>query len=214
MPKGIYKHDPEHTKASLDRLQAINKAYSDEIKGYKAFALDRRNNRKYNALEISNAMRGIIQYVIECTETHKPATIAGMILASGTNKDFYYKAKAGEYDYILFDYIATNNIDVTQCNTNEYGLIVYEDSQNNEIILSTCSEVIEKCLLIIEDDLQQRTLNDKSMARTTGAIFNLKAVFNYNDKPEETKNVTNNTLIVNASPDQAAKAMQLLLKDK
>lgn len=210
MPKGHYKH----TQVNSNAIQAINKAYSNEIQGYKDFALDRRNKRRYNIIEISNAMRGIIDYIVECISESKPATIAGCILASGTNKSFYYAARAGEYDYITYEYIANNNIDVTQCNTNKHGLIVYEDSQNNEIILSPCSEIIEKCLLIIEDDLQQRTLNDKSMARTTGAIFNLKAVFNYNDKPEETKNVTNNTLIVNASPEQANKAMQLLLKDK
>lgn len=212
MPKGHYKHTKENTNTNA--IQAINTAYKQEIDGYKAFALDRRNKRKYNIVEISNAMRGIIAYVIECTETHKPATIAGMILASNTNKSFYYAARAGEYDYITYEYIATNSIDITKCNTNKHGLIVYEDSQNNEIILSPCSEIIEKCLLIIEDDLQQRTLNDKSMARTTGAIFNLKAVFNYNDKPEETVRTVNNTLIVNADPGQAAKAMQLLLKDK
>ena len=51
------------------------------------------------------------------------------------------------------------------------------------------------------------------MARTTGAIFNLKAVFNYNDKPETEARTVNNTLIVNTSADQAAEAMKLLCKD-
>lgn len=66
----------------------------------------------------------------------------------------------------------------------------------------------------MENDLQVRSLTDKSMARTTGAIFNLKAVFNYNDKPETEAKTVNNTLIVNANPDQTAKAMKLLLDNK
>ena len=65
----------------------------------------------------------------------------------------------------------------------------------------------------MESDLQRRSLTDKSMARTTGAIFNLKAVFNYNDKPEAEARTINNTLIVNTNADQAAEAMKLLIND-
>ena len=194
-------------------LPCVN-AYADTIKGYKEMAAGRRAMRKYNIVEISKAIQGMIAYVKECANRSEPATIAGLILASGTNKDFFYKAKAGQYDYITLEYIDLNAINEDTALTDQDGILYVIDSQNNKIILSLCSDVIEKCLLIMESDLQLRSLTDKSMARTTGAIFNLKAVFNYNDKPEETKNVTNNTLIVNASPDQAAKAMQLLLKDK
>ena len=211
MPKGIYKH----TKVNSSAIQALNKECNAQLQEYKTQALGHRYNRKYTIIELSQAIRGMIAYVKDCSATGTPATIAGLILATGYNRDFYYKAKQGNYDYITFEYMDTNGISLSDCLEDPDGLLFYEDKRLNDcLILSLISNVIEKCLLIMESDLQLRSLTDKSMARTTGAIFNLKAVFNYNDKPEETKNVTNNTLIVNANPDQAAKAMQLLLKDK
>lgn len=205
----------DHTgKTNTKAITAITNAYSEEISAYKDFALERRNNRRYNIAEITRAMNGILDYVAGCAESGKPATIAGMILASGTNKTFYYAARSGEYDYITEEYIRSNNIDLSSCDTNQYGLLVFEDPQKSEVLLSPSSEILEKCLLLMENDLQIRSLTDKSMARTTGAIFNLKAVFNYNDKPEAEVKTVNNTLIVNASPEQTSKAMQLLLNDK
>lgn len=215
MPKGIYKHDQALQAAAGARLADLSKEYKNELDGYRAKAAGMRNNRKYNINEISAAVFNIIGYIKECNNTGQPATIAGMILASGTNKDFYYKAKAGQYDYIVAEYIELNNIDLSQCETSPEGLLLYTDkSTGSVLVLSLCSDVIEKCLLLIENDLQIRTLTDKSMARTTGAIFNLKAVFNYNDKPETDVKTVNNTLIVNANPEQTAKAMQLLLDNK
>ena len=212
---GRYKHDPELNAASAARIQAVNQAYNNEIKGYKELAAERRKSRRYNIQEVTRALNGMVNYVVECANSQRPATVAGMILASGTNKDFYYKAKQGDYDYITTEYIVTNNIDPSMCQTDENGLLIYPDEQlNDRLILSMGSDVIEKCLLLMENDLQIRSLTDKSMARTTGAIFNLKAVFNYNDKPEAEVKTVNNTLIVNASPEQTSKAMQLLLKDK
>lgn len=212
MPKGKYDHKG---KTNTDVITAINTAYGNEITGYKERAAAYRQNRKYTLPEITRATYSIIDYIKECTNSNMPATIAGIILASGFSKRFFYTGRAGELDYITQEYIEQNNIDVSSLQRDPDGLLFYDDEQLNErLILSPISEILEKCLLLMENDLQVRSLTDKSMARTTGAIFNLKAVFNYNDKPEETKNVTNNTLIVNASPDQAAKAMQLLLKDK
>lgn len=209
MPKGIYKGNENK------KLTALNNAYSFELEEYRTRAAAYRANRKYNINEISKAAFNIIEYIKECNKSGTPATIAGIILASGTNKDFYYKAKSGQYDYITTEYIELNNIDPTECKTNEDGLLIYTDkSTDSQIVLSMISDVIEKCLLLMENDLQIRTLTDKSMARTTGAIFNLKAVFNYNDKPETEPKTVNNTLIVNANPEQTAKAMQLLLDNK
>lgn len=209
MPKGIYKGNENK------KLTALNNAYSFELEEYKSRAAAYRANRKYNINEISKAAFNIIDYVKECNNSGSPATIAGIILASGTNKDFYYKAKSGQYDYITTEYIEQNNIDISECVTDPDGLLIYTDKNTNSVVvLSMISEIIEKCLLLIENDLQIRSLTDKSMSRTTGAIFNLKAVFNYNDKPETETKTVNNTLIVNANPEQTAKAMQLLLDNK
>ena len=210
MPKGVYKHTKENTNS--DAIRALQAQYVTELQSYKALAAAHRQQRRYNIQEITRALSGVLEYVNQCQETGEPATISGMILSSGTNKDFYYKARAGEYDYITFEYIDLNNITPDQCQ--DINGITYYNSLEGQIMLSPASDVLEKCLLIIENDLQIRSLTDKSMARTTGAIFNLKAVFNYNDKPEIEAKTVNNTLIVNASPDQTAKAMQLLLDNK
>lgn len=206
----------DHTgKTNPSGIMALNEACNTQMQEYKKRALGHRWNRKYTISEISSAIRGMTSYVKESMKTGTPATVAGLILATGYNKDFYYKAKQGNYDYITFEYIDSNNISLSDCFTDQDGLLIYSDERlNDDLILSLCSDAIEKCLLIMENDLQQRSLTDKSMARTTGAIFNLKAVFNYNDKPEAEVKTVNNTLIVNASPEQTSKAMQLLLKDK
>ena len=211
MPKGKYDHKG---KSNINAIQDINNAYSNEISGYKARAAAYRNNRKYTPAEITRATYSILDYIKNCINTGQPATIAGIILNSGFSKRFYYTAKAGEIDYIQQEYIELNNIDLSKCETDPDGILFCVDPAGNKIVLSPISEILEKCLLLIENDLQVRSLTDKSMARTTGAIFNLKAVFNYNDKPEAEPKTVNNTLIVNASPDQTAKAMQLLLDNK
>ena len=210
--KNIGKYD-HHGKTNTKGLIETNNAYKAEIDGYKARAAAYRNNRKYTPIEMTRAVYAILDYIKSNLSAGQPATIAGIVLASGFSKRFYNMAKAGELDYIQQEYIELNNIDINTLECDPDGLLFYTDSQNNRIILSPISFVIEKILLMIENDLQIRTLTDKSMSRTTGAIFNLKAVFNYNDKPEDTKQVTNNTLILNTSPDQTAKAMQLLLNN-
>lgn len=212
MPKGVYKHTKEKTNTAA--ITAINDAYSNELSGYKARAAAYRNNRKYTPAEITRATYNILDYIKSCIESGQPATIAGIILHSGFSKAFFYRGRAGELDYITQEYIELNNIDLSQCRTDQDGLLIYTDNENNDIVLSPISEILEKCLLIMENDLQIRSLTDKSMSRTTGAIFNLKAVFNYNDKPETETKTVNNTLIVNANPEQTAKAMQLLLDNK
>ena len=211
MPKGVYKHTKENT--SSDAIQALQASYSQEIQGYKEIAAAHRRQRRYNIYEITRAINGILDYLQRCQDKGEPATISGMILNSGTNKDFYYKAKAGEYDYIAVEYIEQNSITPDQCIQAD-GLLFFDDPENGQIILSPCSDVLEKCLLIIENDLQVRSLTDSSMARTTGAIFNLKAVFNYNDKPEQDARTINNTLILNTDPGQAAQAMRLLMNNE
>ena len=211
MPKGKYDHKGKCNTTAMNELQNV---YSKELSGYKARAAAYRNNRKYTPIEITRATYSILDYIKNCIDSGQPATIAGMILASGFSKRFYYTAKQGEIDYIQQEYIELNNIDIKECETDPDGILFYTDSQNNKIVLSPISEILEKCLLLMENDLQIRSLTDKSMARTTGAIFNLKAVFNYNDKPETDVKTVNNTLIVNANPEQTAKAMQLLLDNK
>ena len=212
MPKGKYNHKGKsNTTAIIENA----KAYGAEIQSYKEYAAQRNKNRRYDIYEITRVINNIVDYITSCINSGRPATIAKIILYSGSNKDFFYKAKSGDYDYITEMYIAENDIDLSQCACNEYGLLIYTDKlTNDKIVLSHCSEVIEKCLLLIEDDLIIRSLTDKSMARTTGAIFNLKSVFNYNDKPETEPKSVHNTLIVNANAEQTAKAMQLLLDNK
>jgi len=189
-------------------------AYGNEIDTYKEYAAQRRKNRKYDIFEITKALEGITNYIEESITKGRPATISGMILASGCNKDFYYRLKNGDFDYIAVEYIIENNITETDLTTSADGLQWYIDkSTDNKIMLSPFSDVIEKCLLLIEDSLQVTTLTNKSMAITTGAIFNLKAVFNYNDKPEAEARTVNNTLIVNTDAKQAAEAMKLLCKN-
>jgi len=211
--QNIGKYDHKG-KCNTEGLIRTNNAYKAEIDGYKARAVAYRKNRKYTITELTSASYNILDYIKNCINSGTPATIAGMILNSGYNTDFYYKAKRAEYDYIIQEYIELNNIDLSECVTDPDGLLVYTDNQNKSFVLSPISQTIEKCLLLMENDLQIRSLTDKSMARTTGAIFNLKAVFNYNDKPETDVKTVNNTLIVNANPEQTAKAMKLLLDNK
>ena len=204
MPSGVYDHKGKCNTKALTELQ---KAYSSELKGYKELAAAIRN-RSHNINDISRAVFGMVQYIQECESKNEPAAIAGVILSSGLNRDAFYKARAGNYDHLQVKYMHDNNLELSQCPYDDNG--IQYDPGNSEIALSLISTCIEKIYLYIESDLQRRSLTDKSMARTTGAIFNLKAVFNYNDKPEPETKTINNTLILNTNADQAAEAMRLL----
>jgi len=206
MPKGVYDHTKVNT--NTEAITALNKAYSAELKGYKQFAAAIRS-RAYDIDTITSGIDGMIDYIEKCSAKGEPATSAGLILASGLNRNSFYKAKNGEYDHIQAAYMLDNNISLNDGIQDNNGIL----RDNKQKILSPISEIIEKCYLYMESDLQRRSLTDKSMARTTGAIFNLKAVFNYNDKPEPETRTVHNTLILNTNADQAAEAMKLLCKD-
>ena len=196
MPRGVHNNH---------KVIEWNNAYSSELKGYKEYAAAIRA-RSYDIDTITRGINGMISYIEECHAKGEPATSAGLVLASGFNRNSFYKAKNGEYDHIQAQYIQDNQLTENDGIEDINGII----RDNNEKALSLVSEVIEKCYLYMEADLQRRSLTDKSMARTTGAIFNLKAVFNYNDKPEPEARTVNNTLILNTNADQAAEAMKLL----
>ena len=205
MPKGVYDHKG---KCNTKGLETITKAYSNEIQGYKQYAAALRS-RAYDINKITAGINGMIDYIKECHAKDEPATSAGLVLASGFNRNSFYRAKNGDLDNVQVQYMHESGITLDDGIEDNNGII----RDNEGKVLSLCSEIIEKCYLYMEADLQRRSLTDKSMARTTGAIFNLKAVFNYNDKPETETKTVNNTLILNTNADQAAEAMKLLVNN-
>lgn len=177
--------------------------YSKEIESYKNFALHRRNNRKYTQEGMYKYLESLQDYVEEQRAKKKPLTIAGVLLAFGANKDFWSKAKNGEYDYLLEEVLAKYDItddNITVC----YGVPCFE-SDNGRIPLIPYSELYEKTWLLIQNQLEENCYTNKG--NPAGSIFGLKAQFDWREDNTPQHLVQN---LVIADSEQAKEAMKML----
>lgn len=199
-----------HAPESADKIKAMNQAYSAEVDEYKRFADARRNRRKYTQESMSVLYERVSAYVDECERTREPLTVAGMLLAMGTNKDMWSKAKAGEYDYLLEEYIALNNIsaeDVQLIDNIPWHVAAdAETGEIREVMLIPYSDFCENLSLRIEAQLERNCYTNKG--NPAGSIFGLKAHYGYRDDPETPQHLVQNLVI--ADPEQVKKAAKML----
>lgn len=200
------------------------KAYYTEI----AKQLD--NVIKYDqtyALELHDRLQ---EYIEESRRTNTPMTMADMVLASGVNRDAYYKIRNGDYDWLLPSYMDRHNIpydavgscytvvdtndDITSSNTvkqaqNGYEDFDIEDEQEGEkVLLVRLSEILKQAELALQAD-RERLCMDRNARNAGGAIFLLKAQQGLQDTPQDVRNTQ--TLNINvASLDEAKEALKRL----
>jgi len=185
------------------KYSEYTETYSKELESYKNFAAHRRNNRKYTQEGMYKYLEQLQDYVDTQRALKRPLTIAGVLLAFGTNRGFWSKAKNGEYDYLLEEVLQNNQItddDIVEC----YGVPCFE-SDNGRIPLISYSDFYEKTWLLIQNQLEENCYTNKG--NPAGSIFGLKAQFNWQEDNTPQHLVQN---LVIADGEQAKEAMQML----
>lgn len=180
---------------------AQNKLYKEINDHHRALAERYRNGRVYSQEFAYVLYKRMKDYVDEVRGSDKPITISGLILASGINKLTWYSMKNGKKDYELFSFMDCNKVSFEDA---EYidGL-PYVEHCGNIVLLITFSEVIEKILLMHEDETETR-LYEKGRV---GDIFALRSQHHWQE--EQSPQTVNQTLVI-ASEEQARKAIEML----
>ena len=190
------------SKRNTERIQALNKAYKEEIDGYKAFAEKRRESVKVKQEDACEYLNRLLTYIEECSKEEKPISRAGIILTLGVSRDTYDRMKVGELDYRLEEYICINSIREEDASINDMG-IPYVKQGDKDVLLIPYSQIIEKAELILERETEERLYKSGRV----GDIFSLKALHGW--KEDNSPHTVNQTLVL-ASPEQARKAIELL----
>lgn len=108
----------------------------------------------------------------------------------------------GDYDYRLTQYLQAYNIDID--NVSYYdGMPYIKDSEDNVILLIHYSEIVQKALLMQEQEIEERLY----MKGRVGDIFALKSQHGW--KEDATPQTVNQTLVI-ATEEQARRAIELL----
>lgn len=197
------KGNRSDSKRETSHLIANSERYKAELDSYKAYAEARRNSRKYTQPFINTLIDRGTNYFKEREEANKPYTVAGLILALGIPQGTYFDMKEGMYDYLLVEYIDTNNITIVE--ENNETILVNEDGSINNTAYIEYSELLKKFDLMIQADREERCLMS-SKHNPAGSIFLLKSQQGL--KEDEPKQVTQNLII--SDKDRARDIIKLL----
>lgn len=207
--KGNRTTGPERINSGCEVFADNMTRYKNEIEQYKQFAAARRSRRKYTQENAGAMYEQIKEYAAQCIDDRQPMTIAGMMLATGTNKDFWSKAQNGEYDYLLEEYLSLHSITedkVTIIDDLPYHLTTGDGGEVDAVLLLPYSEILEKSTILIQDQLERNLYTNKG--NPAGSIFSLKAQFKWREE-EPTTTYSSQTLII-ADREQAVKALDML----
>lgn len=178
--------------------------YSREIQEYKNFAAARRKRRKYTQELMTFYYDKLGEYITKRWEEKKPLTISGVWLALGVNKDFWSKAKNGEYDYLLEEYLDIHNVD--EDNTTFIDDMPFHMAEDGPVLLISYSDFIEKANYLIQNQLEEGIYSGRG--NPAGFIFGLKNIAGWRDDSDQPQHVVNQLVI--ADSEQAKKAMAML----
>lgn len=203
-------HDAARMQATGEQFKALTAMYKAEVDSYKKMAEARRKNRKYTQESLGKFYERLGEYVDECERKHEPLTVAGMLLALNLRKEAWQKAKLGELDYLLEEYISLNNITDDQIvEIDDLPFHEKVDEETGEICrvpLISWGTFAEKASMMIEAQLERNCYTNKG--NPAGSIFGLKAHYGYRDDPQTPQHLVQNLVI--ADSEQAKKAMQML----
>lgn len=200
-PNAHKKGNRTDSRRETDHLKEFSKRQSEDIARYKEQAEKRRKARKYRQEDLGTILARLNDYIHTQTEQEKPLTVAGMIRAAEVGKDTWYRMIGGEYDYRLIEYCDLHDIDIDTIPLD--GIPTATDDDGNEIALIAYSEALQKAMLAIEEQTEERLYSKGRV----GDIFSLKAVHGWQEDSHP-QQVTNNLVI--ASPEQAKRAIDLL----
>ena len=201
-------------KANTDKITMFNTWYSKDIKEYKRFAKNKSNAFRYSQEYLTELTTNIVSYLKGTKESGKPLTIAGFYRSMNIQKKDYYKMKNGDFDWKLYQFMDFNNIQETDIQVFEDGTLGFVeywlDADGQFFVMNTYSEIIEKALLVLEMQAEERLLSAKSNSSISAAIFILKAKFGWSDKPDTNVLISNSTMNV-ANKQEADRIFKLTL---
>ena len=185
-----------------ETIEKLNKMYSEEIKGYKKFAEQRRKQRRWTQEKVLSFYEALCEYVASADIM----TFAGGMLACDADSDVWYRMEHGELDYLLEEFCHLHGVDPDDCPVDDNNM-PYCMVEGKKVLLIPYSYIIKKYRLILQDQAEARLYGK---GNPVGAIFSLKAVHGWQDIPEE--KTTNNTLILNnvATLEEAEAAFERL----
>ena len=199
MPRGE-KSTADNSRAAV----AVTKEYAAQVAGVKALAEKRKAQRKYTQEGVAAAYKAINDYMQECYTKRQPLTVAGFQLAVGIHRDAWIKARDGELDHLLEEYIQDNNISEDDITYDQDGL-PWHYGDNGPVLLLWWSDLRKKADLMIQDQLERNCYTNKG--NPAGSIFGLKAKFDWRE--DEGPQHLVQQLVV-ADLEQAKKALKML----
>lgn len=209
-PNAYKKGNRTNIRRDASAMKDISKKYSEEIKGYREFAADRQRRIKFPQEMTGEVYRRIRDYVKSKSESELPLTVSGLILALGCSSDTYYRLQAGDMDYLLYQYLDRQDIDLdtidTSIDTMPYvaGPNADFDTMKDVVLLIPYSSLIQKAHLLIAEQTEERLY----LKGRVGDIFALKAQHGWQEDEQQARTV-NQTLII-ADENQARKAIEML----
>ena len=189
--------DKEKQAIQGERLSTVSQMYSDLVKQAKDMAIARRSQSPVRVEQIPFIIDRFAEYAKDCQDRKKPMTWAGFALSaniSGRTLDRMYK---GELDHIVEEYGLSHGL--------REDTTYYVDENGEQILLIPWSQIVEKCALLIQSQLEENCYQLKG--NQVGSIFGLKARFGWQD--DNVVKTQNNTLIV-ADKDRATELLDML----
>lgn len=203
-PNAHKKGNRTNSRRDADYIAAFSRQQSADIAAYKEQAEKRRKARKYKQEDLTGIMQRLNDYIEAQRDSERPLTVSGMIRAAGVSKATWYEMLGGNYDYLLIQYADYHSIPIDQLN-DANGAVIHTvtDDEDNEIMLIPYSEALQKAVLAVEEQTEERLYSKGRV----GDIFSLKALHGWQE--DQTPQTVNQTLVI-ATEEQARKAIDLL----
>ena len=180
-------------KPNTAKISQFNTWYRQDIEEYKRFAEGRSRSHRFSQEYLTELTEKIVVFIREREQNEEPLTIAGFYMALDILKKDYFRMKNGEFDYRLYQFMDYHDIqpeDILSEWQEPLGMIDYWIDEDGQLwVMNTYSEIIEKALLVMQEQVETRLLTAKSNAAVSANIFLMKAKFGWSDKPETVNNL-------------------------
>lgn len=190
------------SKGNGELFTECTQYYKDKQDTYRKMAEARRQSTTYKQERLYEFYTKAKKYINERELEERPLTISGCALEIGITKNSFLKARQGDFDYRLYEYMDLKGITEEDATGTYDGYLYYKDG-GERVLLCTYSEIFERIHLRIEAQAEERLYTKGRV----GDIFALKAKHKWQE--EENPKTVNQTLVI-ASEEQARKAIDLL----
>lgn len=188
--------DKEKQQIAGERVGGYAKEFSQFTNTCKKMAAARRAISPVQVEKTNELLDNLAEYETETLSQGKPLTVAGYMLASGLNRETFYRVLNGDFDYVIDEYRALHDVPA-----DTFTVTI----DNEQIPLIAWREILEKCYLRIQEQLETNCYDTRAK-NAAGSIFGLKARFNWHE--DDTNAATVKQAI--ATTQQALASLKLL----